>query len=110
MQLYYIHLLGIDYTPVQYAFLVVLAVVVSIGTVGVPGTATITATALFAAAGLTVEAIILLSPISSIADMARTATNVVGAAAATTLVAATEGQLDKAVYNGEVEAPAAEAV
>ena len=61
-------------------------------------------------AGLPVEAIILLSPISSIADMARTATNVVGAAAATTLVAATEGQLDKAVYNGEVEAPAAEAV
>ena len=66
MQLYYIHLLGIDYTPVQYAFLVVLAVVVSIGTVG--------------------------------------------AAAATTLVAAPEGQLDKAVYNGEVEVPAAEAV
>lgn len=66
MQLYYIHLLGIDYTPVQYAFLVVLAVVVSIGTVG--------------------------------------------AAAATTLVAATEGQLDEAVYNGEVEVPAAEAV
>ena len=66
MQLYYVHLLGIDYTPVQYAFLVVLAVVVSIGTVG--------------------------------------------AAAATTLVAATEGQLDKAVYNGEVEVPAAEAV
>lgn len=66
MQLYYIHLLGIYYTPVQYAFLVVLAVVVSIGTVG--------------------------------------------AAAATTLVAATEGQLDKAVYNGEVEVPAAEAV
>ena len=66
MHLYYIHLLGIDYTPVQYAFLVVLAVVVSIGTVG--------------------------------------------AAAATTLVAATEGQLDKAVYNGEVEVPAAEAV
>lgn len=62
-------------------------------------------TALFAAAGLPVEAIILLS-----ADMARTATNVVGAAAATTLVAATEGQLDKAVYNGEAEAPAAEAV
>ena len=73
-----IHLLGIEYTPVQYAFLVVLAVVVSIGTVGVPGTATITATALFAAAGLPVEAIILLSPISSIVDMARTATNVVG--------------------------------
>lgn len=54
--------------------------------------------------------LLIFSIISSIADMARTATNVVGAAAATTLVAATEGQLDKAVYNGEVEAPAAEAV
>ena len=67
-------------------------------------------TALFAAAGLPVEAIILLSPISSIADMARNPPNVIGAAAATTLVAATEGQLDKAVYNGKVEAPAGEAV
>lgn len=54
--------------------------------------------------------LLIFSIISSIADMARTATNVVGAAAATTLVAATEGQLDKAMYNGEVEAPAAEAV
>ena len=54
--------------------------------------------------------LLIFSIISSIADMACTAANVVGAAAATTLVAATEGQLDKAVYNGEVEAPAAEAV
>lgn len=54
--------------------------------------------------------LLIFSIISSIADMARTATNVVTAAAATILVAATEGQLDKAVYNGEVEAPAAEAV
>ena len=41
--------------------------------------------------------------------MARTATNVVGAATATTLVAATEEQLDTAVYNGTVETLAAEA-
>ena len=54
--------------------------------------------------------LLICSIISSIADMARTATNVVGAVAATALVAAAEGQLDKAVYNGEVEAPAAEAV
>lgn len=54
--------------------------------------------------------LLIFSIISSIADMARTAANVVGATAATTLVAATEGQLDKAVYNGEAEAPAAEAV
>ena len=54
--------------------------------------------------------LLIFSIISSIADMARTATNVVGAAVATTLVAATAGQLAKAVYNGKVEVPAAEAV
>lgn len=95
-----VHILDIPYSPVQYIFLVVLAVVVSIGTVGVPGTATITATAVFAAAGLPVEVIVLLAPISSVVDMARTATNVVAAATATTLVAATENQLDRNVYNG----------
>lgn len=94
-----VHILNLNYSPLQYAFLVVLAVIVAVGSVGVPGTATITATALFTAAGLPVEVIVLLSPISSIVDMARTATNVVGAAAATTIVAATEeGQLDRDAY------------
>lgn len=91
-----INVLGISYSPIQYLFLIVLSVVVSVGTVGVPGTATIVTTALFTAAGLPVEVIVLLSPISSIADMARTATNVIGAATATTLVSATEGQLNAA--------------
>ena len=47
---------------------------------------------------------------SGLPDVGSEGLVVVGAAAATTLVAATEGQLDKAVYNGKVEAPAAEAV
>lgn len=93
-----VHILGIEYTAAQYAFLVVLAVVVSAGTVGVPGTATITAAVVFSAAGLPVEVIVLAAPISSIVNMARTATNVVGAATAATLVAATEGQLDLEAY------------
>ena len=66
-----------------------------------PGTATITATALFASAGLPIEIIVLLAPISSIVDMARTATNVVGAASAAMLVAQSENELDLAVYNNE---------
>lgn len=95
-----IHVLGLSYSPVQYIFLVVLAMVVAIGSVGVPGTATITATAVFVAAGLPVEIIFLLAPISSIVDMARTATNVIGAATATALVAATEeNQLDRTLYS-----------
>ena len=95
-----INVLNIDYSLGQYLFLVVLAVVVSIGTVGVPGTATITATAVFAAAGLPIEIIVLLAPISSIVDMARTATNVIGAATAATLVAKSEKELNMDIYNG----------
>jgi len=88
------------FTPGQYVLLVLLTLVVSIGTVGVPGTATITATALLAALGLPVETIALVAPISSIVDMGRTATNVVGAAEASLIVARTEGLVDEEVYNG----------
>lgn len=94
-----INLLGLDYSISQYVFLVLLSVVVSIGTVGVPGTATITATAVFAAAGLPIEIIVVLTPISTIVDMARTVTNVIGAATAATLVAKTENELNLSVYN-----------
>ena len=94
-----INVLGLDYSISQYAFLVILSVVVSIGTVGVPGTATITATAVFASAGLPIEIIVLLAPISSIVDMARTATNVIGAATAATLVAKSENELNINIYN-----------
>ena len=58
--------------------LVLVALAVSLGTVGVPGTATITTTAVFAAMGLPVEMVVLMSPISMLADMGRTATNVAG--------------------------------
>ena len=91
---------GTAFTPGQYVLLVLLTLVVSVGTVGVPGTATITATALLAALGLPVEMIALVAPISSIVDMGRTATNVVGAAEASLLVARTEGLVDEEVYNG----------
>ena len=93
-----INVLNINYTLGQYLFLIVLAVVVSLGTVGVPGTATITATALFASAGLPIEIIVILAPISSIVDMIRTATNVTGASLAAILVAKSEKQIDLDKY------------
>lgn len=70
-----------------------------IGTVGVPGTSTVTTTALFTAAGLPVEIIVLLVPISSVVDMMRTAANVTGAATAAVLVAKSEQLLDREVYD-----------
>ena len=89
---------GVQYTPGQYAFLVMLTLLVSIGTVGVPGTATVTATSLFAAAGLPVAFIALAQPISQIVDMGRTALNVAGAASTAVIVAAVERRLDVDAY------------
>lgn len=94
-----INVLHIPFSTSQYLFLIVLNLVVSIGTVGVPGTATISTTAVFAAAGLPIEIIVLLTLISSIVDMARTATNVVAAAEASLVVAKQEHLLDEAKYH-----------
>lgn len=99
LSVFAINALHIQYSFGQYVTLVVLALVVSLGTAGVPGTATVTATSVFTAAGLPVEIIILLLPISTIADMARTATNVTGAAVSATLVAKQENQLDMDIFN-----------
>lgn len=103
-----IHALNLHYTVGQYVLLVVLSLAVSLGTAGVPGTATVTATAVFTAAGLPVGVIILLLPISQLADMARTATNVTGAAVSAAIVARKENQIDDAVFAGTAKPAPAE--
>ncbi len=98
-----IHGLNIEYSIGQYLLLILITTLVSIGTVGVPGTATITATAVFAAAGLPIEIIVILAPISSIVDMARTATNVSAAAASAFIIAKNENELDIEKYNNTLD-------
>lgn len=93
------NVMGLAWTPADYARLVLVALLVSLGTVGVPGTATITTTALFAAMGLPLEMVVLLAPISSLADMGRTATNVTAANSAALIVAASENKLNREVFN-----------
>ena len=94
-----INIMGINYGVTDYIMLVLVALAVSLGTVGVPGTATITTTAVFAAMGLPIEMVVLLSPISMIADMGRTATNVTAAGSSAVIVAASENGLDREQFN-----------
>lgn len=98
LAMFTIRALGIDFTMGQYLMMIGTALLVSIGTVGVPGTGTIQATALFAAIGLPVEMILVLSPIAGMADMARTSTNVHAAGSTGVMVAAMEGDLDRDQY------------
>jgi L-cystine uptake protein TcyP (sodium:dicarboxylate symporter family) len=93
---------GIQYSLLQYAVLAVLGTLVSIGTAGVPGAATVSSATVLAAAGLPLEFIAVTLPISMIADMARTATNVTAAAVSSTIVARQVGLLDDEVFNSEV--------
>jgi Na+/H+-dicarboxylate symporter len=89
---------GLAYSPAQYVVLVVLCLVVSVGIAGVPGAATVSAATVMAAANLPLEFVAATIPISVIADMARTATNVTTAAVSATVVARQVDLLDDAIF------------
>lgn len=96
-----VNALGLPYGPIDYALLILLALLVSFGTAGVPGTATITATTVLVALGLPLEVLAVTLPISAVADMARTLANVTAAGVSATIVARQEGRLDEAVFAGD---------
>lgn len=98
LAIFTVNSLGIEFTFVQYVTMIAVALLVSLGTVGVPGTATITATGMFAAMGLPLEMILIIAPISGIADIFRTATNVEAAASTGVIVSSLEDELDRTKY------------
>ncbi len=94
---------NIPFSTTDYIVLGVLATLVSIGTAGVPGTATVAAATVLAAAGLPLEFIAVTLPISIIADMARTLNNVTAAATSATIVARQTGLLNDKIFDGVEE-------
>jgi Na+/H+-dicarboxylate symporter len=99
--IYGIHGLGINYGIKDYVLLVVVSLFVSLGTAGVPGTATITTASVLTAVGLPLELIVLIIPISAIADTGRTATNITGAMVAAAIVGRQEQSLNDNIFNGK---------
>lgn len=98
-----INAFGVHYTATNYIVLALLSVIVSIGTAGVPGAATVAAATVLTAAKLPLEFVAVTIPISMLADMARTATNVTAAAVSATLVARETGSLDDEIFAGRAE-------
>jgi Na+/H+-dicarboxylate symporter len=98
---YGIHGLGLNYGVRDYAVLALVSLIVSLGTAGVPGTSTVVTAAVLTAVGLPLQVLVLVIPISAIADTARTATNITAAMVASTIVARKEGLLDDAIFNDE---------
>lgn len=94
---------GIDLSWVHYLVIILTTTVASIGIAGVPGIATIAATVTLSAVGLPLEGIALIVGIDALVDMGRTMVNVVGTGVVATIVAKTENELDKEVFNAKLE-------
>ena len=90
---------GIDLSVTQYLMVVLMVVMASVGAAGVPGVGLILLAGVLAAVGLPPEGIALILGVDRLLDMTRTAVNVTGDAAVTTIVAHSEGELNLAVYD-----------
>ena len=90
---------GIDLGLSGYLTVIGMAVLASIGTAGVPGVGLIMLAMVFNQVGLPIEGIALIMGVDRLLDMLRTAVNVTGDSAITTIVARSEGSLDEEIFN-----------
>ncbi len=93
-QVYGVHLELVDYLTV-----VLTATLASIGTAAVPGVGLITLAMVLEQAGLPVEGIALIIGVDRILDMVRTAVNVTGDATVSVIVAKSENQFEREVFD-----------
>ena len=90
---------GVDLGMDGYLTVILMSVLASIGTAGVPGVGLIMLSMVFAQVGLPIEGIGLVLGVDRLMDMIRTAVNVSGDAVVSTIVAKSEGKMDISVYD-----------
>ena len=99
---------GVELGLSGYLTVILMSVLASIGTAGVPGVGLIMLSMVFVQVGLPVEGIGLILGVDRLLDMVRTSVNVTGDAVVTCVVAKSEKELDRSVFSdakaGEVEA------
>ena len=89
---------GVDLGLGDFLAVILTATLASIGTAGVPGVGLIMLAMVLQQVGLPVEGIALIIGVDRLLDMMRTAVNITGDAAATCVIARSEGCLDTAVF------------
>ena len=90
---------GYDIGITGYLAVIATATLASIGTAGVPGVGLITLAMVLQQVGLPVEGIAMIIGVDRLLDMIRTAVNVTGDSMVASLVANSEGLLDKETFN-----------
>lgn len=94
---------GIELGFSQYMMVILTATLASIGTAGVPGVGLIMLAMVFQQVGLPLEGIGIIMAVDRLLDMVRTSVNVAGDATVSCIVACSEQQLDKTIYNRPVD-------
>jgi len=84
-----------------YLTVILMSVLASIGTAGVPGVGLIMLSMVFAQVGLPIEGIGLILGVDRLMDMIRTAVNVSGDAVVSSIVAKSENKMDIDMFNDE---------
>lgn len=97
------NIFNIDLSLTSYLIIIFMAVLASIGTVGVPSSGLIMLTMVFEQVGLPVEGIALILGVDRLLDMVRTAVNVSGDAVVSMIVAKSEDKFDENIYNSKDE-------
>ena len=90
---------GIDLSLGQYLMVVVMVILASVGTAGVPSVGLVVLAGVLTQVGLPAEGIAMILGVDRILDMTRTAVNITGDATVTTIVARSEGELNLDVFN-----------
>ena len=90
---------NVDLGIAGYLTVILMSVLASIGTAGVPGVGLVMLSMVFAQVGLPMEGIGLILGVDRLLDMIRTAVNVSGDAVVSTVVAKGEGKISLEIYN-----------
>jgi len=93
------NLYGVELGLSGYLTVIMMSILASIGTAGVPGVGLIMLSMVFTQVGLPVEGIAIILGVDRLLDMIRTIINVSGDATVSAIVAKSEGKFDVATFN-----------
>ncbi len=90
---------SVDLTVTMYATIIVMATVASIGTAGVPSAGLIMLVMVLQQVGLPAEGIAIIIGVDRVLDMVRTAVNIAGDCAVSCVVARSEAEFDRELFD-----------
>ncbi|MDV3427335.1 MAG: dicarboxylate/amino acid:cation symporter [Bacillota bacterium] len=102
--LFIAQMFGINLGFQSQLMIILVATLASIGTAGVPGAGVVMLSMVLQQVGLPLEGIALVLSVDRIVDMARTTVNITGDAVGSIIVANSEGELNREIYNSEIKA------